>query len=181
MGTVQITGGSFKSQRITFLTAESLRPTLSKTREAIFNILANYIDFENSSFLDLFAGSGIMAFEAYSRGFCNVDCVESNPVVYKKITANINKLSVKITPYLTRAEKFLQNLSRKYSVIFIDPPYAGGLYDDVLSKLFKNNVLAKDGIIVVEKPKNLVISTEKLAIIKSKIYSDKEILFLEEK
>lgn len=179
MGMVQVTGGSLKSRKVSFSEAKGLRPTLSKTREAIFNVLANYIDFEKASFLDLFAGSGIMSFEAYSRGFGKVDCVESNPAVYKEIKSNINKLSVEVTPYLFRAEKFLEGLQQQYSVIFIDPPYADGLYDEILSKLAQNNVLSENGIIVVEKPLDLDVSKDKLAIIKSKIYSDKEILFLE--
>ena len=66
---MQITGGYLKSRKIISPKGTNVRPTLSQIRESIFSILFSLIDFKDKTFLDAFAGSGIMGFEAVSRGF----------------------------------------------------------------------------------------------------------------
>ena len=68
---MNITAGIYKGQKITAPDENITRPTLSKVRMSVFNTLQSMIDFENSSFLDMYAGSGIMGLEALSRGFSN--------------------------------------------------------------------------------------------------------------
>ena len=69
---MNITAGKFKGQKVTAPDETITRPTLSKVRMAVFNTLQALIDFEGASFLDMFAGSGIMGLEALSRGFEHV-------------------------------------------------------------------------------------------------------------
>lgn len=64
-----ITAGKFKGQKVQAPDENITRPTLSKVRMSIFNTLQAMIDFDNNSFLDMYAGSGIMGLEALSRGF----------------------------------------------------------------------------------------------------------------
>ena len=66
---MQITGGIYNSRKIKTAEFENIKPTLSKTRQGIFNTLGAMIDFEGKIFFDLFSGSGIMGLEALSRGF----------------------------------------------------------------------------------------------------------------
>lgn len=73
---MNITAGKYKGQKITAPDENITRPTLSKVRMGIFNTLQAMIDFENASFLDMFAGSGIMGLEAVSRGFSRVVSIE---------------------------------------------------------------------------------------------------------
>ncbi len=80
---MQITGGYLKSRKIISPKGSNVRPTLSKTRESLFNVLANLIDFDGSAFLDIFAGSGIIGFEAASRGFASVDFLEKGIALQK--------------------------------------------------------------------------------------------------
>ena len=63
-----ITAGKFKGQKVQAPDENITRPTLSKVRMSIFNTLQEMIDFDNNSFLDMYAGSGIMGLEALSRG-----------------------------------------------------------------------------------------------------------------
>ena len=66
---MNITAGIFKGQKITAPDEKITRPTLSKVRMSVFNTLQAMIDFNGKSFLDMYAGSGIMGLEALSRGF----------------------------------------------------------------------------------------------------------------
>ena len=66
---MNITGGKYKGQKIKAPDENITRPTLSKVRMSVFNTLQAMMDFEGASFLDMFAGSGIMGLEAISRGF----------------------------------------------------------------------------------------------------------------
>ena len=63
---MNLTGGQFKGLKIEV--PNNTKPTLSKVRESVFNILFQY-DLKEKKFLDLFAGSAIMGLEALSRGF----------------------------------------------------------------------------------------------------------------
>ena len=88
---MNITGGIYKSQKITAPDENITRPTLSKVRMSVFNTLQCLIDFEDASFLDMYAGSGIMGLEALSRGFSRVVSIEKNKKVYNVIKSNFKK------------------------------------------------------------------------------------------
>ena len=78
MKIMNITAGKYKGQKITAPDENITRPTLSKVRMSVFNTLQCLVDFEGSSFLDMYAGSGIMGLEALSRGFSTVVSIEKN-------------------------------------------------------------------------------------------------------
>lgn len=126
-----------------------VKPTLSKVRESVFNILNSYFApslFENLSFLDMFAGSGIMALEAYSRGFSEIvaiekDCKTFSNVknIYKNFGAEINILKGDSLKIINTLEEF--------DVIYIDPPW-GYDYTPIVECALKK--LKKNGVVVVE-------------------------------
>ena len=88
---MNITAGIYKGQKITAPDENITRPTLSKVRMSVFNTLQAMMDFENSSFLDMYSGSGIMGLEALSRGFFRVVSIEKNKKVYSVIKSNFKK------------------------------------------------------------------------------------------
>ena len=88
---MNITAGKFKGQKILAPDENITRPTLSKVRMSVFNTLQCMIDFEESSFLDMYAGSGIMGLEALSRGFKKIVAIEKNKKVYGVIKLNYKK------------------------------------------------------------------------------------------
>ena len=92
---MNLTGGQFKGQKIEV--PKNVKPTLSKVRESVFNILYQF-EFENNTFLDMFAGSAIMGLEAISRGY-KVKELEMNPKTAKIIKSNYQKLNLE--PNLT--------------------------------------------------------------------------------
>ena len=91
MKIMNITAGKYKGQKITAPDENITRPTLSKVRMSVFNTLQCLVDFEGSSFLDMYAGSGIMGLEALSRGFSTVVSIEKNKKVYSITKSNFKK------------------------------------------------------------------------------------------
>ena len=178
---MHITGGFLNSRKVKFIASDSLRPTLSKTRQAFFNVLKSLIDFENKSFLDMFSGSGIMALEACSRGFEEVVAIEKNRTAAKLILDNFKAFGLPLNVHSGDSIKIAVKLGLSYDVIFIDPPYASNLYDSALRVIRDNKLLKTGGIIALEHPTDKIINTNEFAVIKKKEYADKTITFLQNK
>ncbi len=128
---MNITAGKFKGRKVNAPDEKITRPTLSKVRMSVFNTLQAICNFNNNSFLDMFAGSGIMGLEALSRGFSNVVSIEKNPKAFFVIKDNFSKFNP--SPKLLRGDciKISPKLGEKFDVIYIDPPYYSGVYEKV--------------------------------------------------
>lgn len=176
---MQITGGYLKSRKIDSPKGSNVRPTLSQIRESIFSMLFGLIDFEESEFLDAFAGSGIMGFEAISRGFKNSSFIENDKNTFFLIKDNAKKLGVQPEFHLGNTVKILKKISHKFDVIYVDPPYQSGLYEGILNAIQENDVLNNEGIVILEHPKDLEINFDNFNLIKQKTYSDKCITLLQ--
>ena len=148
---MQITGGIYNSRKIKTPEYENIKPTLSKTRQGIFNSLSSMIDFEGKVFIDMFSGSGIMSLEAISRGF-EVITFEKDKKTALSIKENFKALKLIPNLYFGDSLKNILKISKKADVIFIDPPYETDLYDRALKIIAENNILAEDGVIILEHP-----------------------------
>ena len=185
---MRITGGIYKGKTIQTVKGQEVRPTSSKVRESIFNIIqlaeTGTIFYEGeTTMLDLFAGSGIMGLEALSRGAKKVVFVEKNPrhseVIRKNLLCHCEELATKQskTNLITAdALKILDKLEEKFNFIFIDPPYTSELYEPVLEKIQENKILSQEGFIILEHSSNLnleeIIEKTEFKIYKTKIYGD---------
>lgn len=95
-----------------------IRPTADRAREALFSILQRW---DQGPFVDLFAGTGAVGLEAYSRGYGPVVCVESEPVALGCLAKNLRG-----TPVSVLAQNALRLLPEAFAgqaVVFCDPPY----------------------------------------------------------
>lgn len=170
-----ITGGMYKGRKILSPDERISRPTLSKVRQGVFNTLFSMIgNFEEKTFLDLFGGSGVMGLEAISRGFKDVVVFEKNPKVGQIIKKNYEKLNLKPTLRIGDCLKMIEKFGTNCDVIYVDPPYYSGVYEEVL-ELLKNSI-NQDAIIVVEHVEDIDIKD--LILIKQKNYGDKLVSFL---
>ena len=167
-----ITAGKFKGKKISVPPENITRPTLSKVRMSIFNTLQSMIEFDGSSFLDMYAGSGIMGLEALSRGFIKAAAIEKNPKAIKVIKNNFRQFTP--CPQLINGDslKIVPALDEKFDVIYIDPPYFSGIYEQSLLAI--NNIA--NGIVILEHITNVDFS--KFELIRQKKYGDKFITFL---
>ena len=137
-----ITGGKYKGRKITSPNESITRPTLSKVRMGVFNTLFSMIgEFEGKSFLDLFGGSGIMGIEALSRGFSEVTVFEKNPKAAQIIKKNYETLGLKPDLKIGDSLKLLKSLDKSFDVIYIDPPYQSGIYEEVFRLIKSNSII----------------------------------------
>ncbi len=133
-GKVRIIGGQWRSRMITFPDQADLRPTPDRVRETVFNWLGQ--DLSGMHCLDLFAGSGVLGFEAASRGAKHVVMVESDPDVLKALRENQEKLNAtQIELIKMNALQFIVTESRRFDIVFLDPPYRQELLSELLPVL----------------------------------------------
>lgn len=145
--TVRINAGEWRSRLLKFPDAEGLRPTPERVRQTVFNWLGQ--DLTGLHCLDLFAGTGVMGFEALSRNAKTAVLVEKTPAVYKAILDNKTTLNAAAAQvFNTDAVSFLAQNRQLFDVIFIDPPYSQGWLTKVLPLLPAH--LNPDGFVYAE-------------------------------
>lgn len=176
-----ITGGTCKGRKINTVKSREVRPTSSKVRESIFNMIQSSIT--NSVMLDLFAGSGVMGLEALSRNAQKVIFVEKNPQVFRILKENLSKFDFDNEIILSDAIKALEKFKDiKFDIIFIDPPYAAGLIEPVLEKIKNNQLINNDSLIIIEHSPDVdvahIANELYFEIIKEKRYGDTSVTIL---
>ena len=121
---VRIIGGKWKGRKLRFAGDASLRPTLGRTRETLFNWLRPHL--AGQTCLDLFAGSGILGFEALSNRAAHCHFVDTNRQSIKALDANIQLLDATSCCDLIHADAltFLRQAPGPYDVVFLDPPFS---------------------------------------------------------
>lgn len=151
---MRITGGEARGRMIAGPTGLQLRPTGSKVRQAFFNILSNKLN--GCSFLDLCAGSGIMGIEALSRGAGSLIAVEEDRKTAKAIETNLKHLGYDAEVICGEVNRVIPILKgQSFDIIFADPPYKSGIAESILRLVEKNELLARDGVLIIEHMKNL--------------------------
>ncbi len=124
---VRITAGRFRGHHIPVPEVTGVRPTPSKARQALFNILGSL---EGTVVLDLFSGSGLMALEAISRGASATVSIESNRRVIRHLQGIRKQWGIEDCWQLLHGDVHVMLASladRHFNLVFADPPYAGGI------------------------------------------------------
>jgi 16S rRNA (guanine966-N2)-methyltransferase len=171
---MKITGGIACGRSIAVPAIHGVRPTGSKMRQALFNILGTKV--RNAEVLDLFAGSGLMGFEALSRGARSLLCVEKNFVCMHCLEMNANKLGYREKVKLIR-DDFRRAMDRlteqQFDIIFADPPYKSDFAQQVLTRVVDSQLLASEGVLVIEHliSTTLISDESKLNLIECRPYS----------
>lgn len=149
MGTLRITGGTLRGRKVP-LPPGDLRPTSGRAREAFFNVVAASVP--DSSFLDLYAGSGIFSLEAASRGASRVLAVDLSRRALKGIAALAREWKLPVETMLSDATTAVRRLERTapFDLVYVDPPYQGTDYDAVLSEIDARLPLVSGAAVAVE-------------------------------
>lgn len=158
---MRVITGIYKGRRLKTLEGSAVRPTSDRMRETLFNILAPRI--EGARFLDLCAGSGAIGIEALSRGAGQVTFVESSRKSSTIISENLRHCEIRkgytfIARDALMALKYLVQEKQQFDIIYFDPPYDSELYSPVLWQIARGNLLAEDGILIVEHRRQLVLA-----------------------
>lgn len=183
---MRVIGGNAKGQRLASLPGDNTRPTLDRVKESMFNMIQLHL--YNAKVLDLFAGSGALGIEAISRGAkecCFVDeHRESMRVIRENVTkTKFNNNSTTRLMDFPRALKSLQREGKAFDLIFLDPPYGKGFVEEALKIIAQENLLAPDGLVIIEQDKkeSLEISEEDYFLWKEKKYGNTFVRVLKKK
>ncbi|STZ00114.1 Ribosomal RNA small subunit methyltransferase D [Moraxella lacunata] len=148
---VRIIGGQFKRRSISFIDADGLRPTPDRLRETLFNWLM--ADIHDAKVLDVCAGSGVLGFEALSRGASHVVMIEPSPTQAHTIEDNADSLKLtrsQLSVINDTAQTALPTLGTPFDVIFIDPPYALDIWHDIISGIIEHGLYHADTLCYIE-------------------------------
>lgn len=151
---MRIISGKYKSRRIQVPANLKARPTTDFARESLFNVLNNRLDWEETTVLDLFSGTGSVALEFVSRGCPFVVTVEMNQNHYNFICKAQETLGAKeLFPVKAEVFKYLRSLNQKFDLIFADPPYDLLSINTIPDLIFKRELLKPEGIFILEHSK----------------------------
>jgi len=149
---VRIIGGVWRGSKLPVMMRDGLRPTASRTRETLFNWLQPMI--QGSHCLDLFAGSGVLGFEAVSRGAARADLIEMDRQVVDILQQQALRLHARQVNIVHQAaQKFISQTDHQYDVVFIDPPFHEIDLANFLTQLHTTQIVKTDAKIYIEAPK----------------------------
>ena len=151
---MRIISGSLKGRNILPPKSFKARPTTDFAKEGLFNVLEHSLDFNTTTVLDLFAGSGGISLEFASRGCLSVTCVEMNSqhAAFIKETVAALGLASSIQVVRNNVFDFLKICTRKYSLVFADPPYDLSGLENLPEKILNAGILEENGMLVLEHP-----------------------------
>ncbi len=151
---MRIISGSAKGRFINVPKSDLIRPTTDRVRETLFNILNNKISFEGIKVLDLYAGSGSLGLECFSRGASEIHFVEKNFVIQKNLESNIKSLDADLFCKIFKVSslKFsslFKNIA--YDLILADPPFFQYDIYNVVENLLNNKYFHSETIMIIER------------------------------
>jgi len=155
---MRVIAGEYKGRRLKSVPGSNTRPTTDKVKESLFNIIGPF--FDGGVSLDMFAGSGGLSIEAVSRGIDKAILFEKNRKAIETIKENImiTKEEKKFRLYPGDARRNLQSFAAenpevRFSLVFLDPPYAEGQYEADIEWLTSLKLVNEDTLFICEMPK----------------------------
>ncbi len=190
---MRIISGALKGRKLSLgKTTGPARPMTDRVKETVFNVLAPYF-FENCLFLDLFSGTGNLAFEALSRGARQAHAVEKSPLCAKIIKNNSQLLGLakklilhkkNVFSFLNQASKDLGGRAweiKPFDIITAGPPFAIQAGDRIMEGLQNSFLTAKGAVAVIETASGENLKTDyfNCYLFSKKTFGDKKVWFYE--
>lgn len=156
---MRIIGGKFKGRIIKPPQGLPARPTTDFAKEALFNVLANRIDFEEIHVLDLFSGTGNISFEFASRGAKSINIVEKNAKSIFFMKSEFEKLNFNNVNF-NRSDvlSYLKSSQQSFDLIFADPPFQNFNHSELHQIIIESSLLNEDGLLIIEHQKKTNLS-----------------------
>jgi 16S rRNA (guanine966-N2)-methyltransferase len=146
---LRIIGGRLRGRKILFPDDPAIRPTPNRVRETLFNWLAPHIG--GMSVLDLFAGSGALGIEAWSRGAAGVTFVDSSREAVLRLRETLSRFEVTGARVETGdGMAFIKSVPGPWQLILLDPPFASDLLAPALAQIARRKLLAPGGYCYAE-------------------------------
>ena len=177
---MRVIAGKAKGRNLIAPEGMDTRPITDAIKEALFSMLFGRT--QDAVGLDLFAGSGALGIELLSRYGKECTFVDMSRAAIDVVSKNITKAHLEDRAFVEcrSAQSFLHSVSKKFDIIFIDPPYASGLYGEVLDIISERELLCPEGVIVCECNADLELRHRGFDIIKDKTYGKVRLYVLEE-
>ena len=147
---MRIVSGKWKGKRIVAPKNLPTRPTTDFAKEGLFNILNNRFFFDDLRILDLFAGTGNIAYEFASRGAGEITCVDQNKGCVRFVGEMADDLGANIQPVQLDAWLFVQKTTTSYDIVFADPPYDWDKHEALAEALIQKGFLKEGGEAIIE-------------------------------
>ena len=154
---MRVISGIYKGRTLQTVPDLSVRPATDRVKQTLFDMLANRIDFEEATILDLFAGSGGLGIEALSRGAAHTTFVEDDSKAASFIEANVQKLGCEANTIIaeTDALSFISRCKDAFDVVFADPPYLFPETKELPALIFRSNIVKRHGYLIIEHTTDL--------------------------
>lgn len=184
---MHIIAGTYKNRQIITrghgLKHYLFRPTTSKVRAAVFNILENSPHFpeniiHNSNILDIYCGSGSFGLESLSRGASSAAFIDNNRNHLDIVRFNVEKLKIEQNvAYMCLDARNLPCAKQQYNIVYIDPPYNNNDASLTINSLLKNDWLMHNSIIIIEISHKQTLSLpEQILPLDERLYGSTKIL-----
>lgn len=149
---MRIIRGKYKTRRFKVPKGFPSRPTTDFAKEGLFNIIENQYDIEDLEVLDLCSGTGNIAIEFLSRDASHVTAVDSNYNCIRNLKKIAKDLDCESDLDIIKSDilKYLPKISKKYDIIFSDPPFDYKSHDKIVELVFQQELLKENGILIIE-------------------------------
>ena len=161
---MRIISGTHKGRQLIAPNTLPVRPTTDRAKEALFNILESRYFFDGKNALDLFSGTGNIAFEFASRGCEKILVVDNNLNCTNYIEKTSNELKFNISTIKSDCLQYLKNCQQEFNFIFADPPYDYEEYQELKNIVFKKNLVKKDGVLIIEHSKDTSFEADNIEL-----------------
>jgi 16S rRNA (guanine966-N2)-methyltransferase len=173
---MRIISGTLKGRIFQEPHGHRTHPMSDKVRGALFNTLG---DIEGLTFLDAFAGSGALSFEAASRGAKNVIAIDKDRAAHAVTERNVKELALQKIVHVTKANTggwSIHNMEKKFDIVILDPPYDDmqlNLLERLISRHVKKGALA----VLSCSGKEAFPVFEETKVVANKDYGDAQLVF----
>ena len=149
---MRVITGSARGVKLKSPAGMQTRPTADRVKEALFSKIQ--FELPGARVLDLFAGTGQLGIEALSRGAAEAVFVDAQDSACALVRENLRLAKLETRGRVIRADylQYLKMCNTRFSIIFLDPPYAELFLENALKKISEIDILANGGIIMTERP-----------------------------
>lgn len=151
---MRVITGKYKGRHFDVPRGFKARPTTDFAKENLFNVLRSYLDFEEITAVDLFAGTGSISLELLSRGCPRVVSVERDRLHFSHLSRLFSSLKDEAAhPICTDALRFIERAKEEFDFVFADPPYALSELAELPRRIFSSSLVKEGGLVVIEHGK----------------------------
>jgi len=161
---MRIISGTHKGRRLMAPSSLPVRPTTDRAKESLFNIIENRYYFDGKNVLDLFSGTGNIAYEFASRGCEEILAIDNNYQCINYIEETAKDLDFNISTIKSDCLQYLKNCKQQFNFIFADPPYSYEEYQQLKEVIIDNNLIKKDGLLIIEHDKETSFESDNLEL-----------------